>query len=289
MNSSAIGGRALNRVPDRDHKTEARATWGACPAGTTFGGGAEPGTREFFDRVVEKRTNYEQPWLTEVVPFASFQGRRVLEVGCGAGYDALTFCRSGADYTGLDLTPENVERAFTHLGFYGFHPTIVQGDGEQLPFADESFDVVYSNGVLHHTPDMEAAFREVSRVLVPGGGFWVLVYNKHSIFHLVTLYLFTYVLSGRWRRDTMADVRSDIEYTTGEARPLVNVYSRGEVKRLLRRAGMQVERTWVRKLTREDLPAPARLGWLWRATPRAVLDAVGRVAGWYVIAHATKT
>ncbi len=274
--------------PDCDKKAEAQATWGACPAGMTFGDGAQPGTREFFDRVLEKRTCYEQPWLFEVVPFASFKGQRVLEVGCGAGYDAYTFCNEGAEYTGLDLTPENIERARTHLGFYGFHPTIVQGDCERLPFADESFDAVYSNGVLHHTPDIEAAFREVARVLVPGGSFWVLVYDRHSIFHAITLYVFTYLLTGRWRRETMADIRSDIEYTTGTGRPLVNVYSRSEVKRLLARAGLRADGTWVRKLTIEDLPAPGKLGWLWRRVPQRALDAVASVAGWYVIAHAVK-
>lgn len=271
-----------------DKKAEAQATWGSSPAGTTFAMGVEPGTKEFFDQVLQKRSNYEQPWLFEVVPFASFGGLRVLEVGSGAGYDAYTFCRCGASYTGLDLTPENIERATRHLGYYGFAPELVRGDGEQLPFADESFDVVYSNGVLHHTPDMEAALCEVARVLRPGGGFWVLVYNRHSIFHVATLFLFTYLLTGRWRHESMADIRSEIEYTTSEGRPLVNVYSRREVKQMLRRAGLRVDRTWVRKLTVEDLPAPGKLGWLWRATPQRVLDAVGKIAGWYVIAQATK-
>ncbi len=88
-------------------------------------------------------------------------------MGCGAGFDAYRFMDSGARYTGVDITPENIERTKTHLGFYGFSPTVVQADAEHLPFSDATFDIVFSNGVLHHTPDMRAAFAEAFRVLKP--------------------------------------------------------------------------------------------------------------------------
>ena len=91
----------------REEKRAAQAVWGASPAGTTHGGGTEPGTREFFERVLELRNSYEIPWLGELVPFAAYRGRAVLEVGCGAGFDAYSFATAGADYTGVDITPQN--------------------------------------------------------------------------------------------------------------------------------------------------------------------------------------
>ncbi len=67
--------------------------------------------------------------------------------------------------------------------FFGYEPDVHQGDAENLPFADASFDIVYSNGVLHHVPDMARAFREAKRVLKPDGQFIVILYNKYSVFY----------------------------------------------------------------------------------------------------------
>jgi len=109
------------------------------------------------------------PWLEDVVPFASFSGKDVLEIGCGAGFDAYNFITRGAVYTGIDITPENIKRTTKHLSLYSLIGEIYEADAEKLPFPDESFDVVYSNGVLHHTPDIEKAFSEAFRVLRKGG------------------------------------------------------------------------------------------------------------------------
>jgi ubiquinone/menaquinone biosynthesis C-methylase UbiE len=267
-------------------KAEAQATWGASPAGWTFGEGAEPGTKEFFDNVLKTRSTYEQPWLFRLVPFTRSGGKRVLELGFGAGYDAYEFCRNGADYTGIDITPENVDRARKHLSFYDFEPTLLQGDAEDLPFESKSFDLVYSNGVLHHTPDMARAFREARRVLKPGGDFWVIVYHRDSVFYWLTLYVVGYLLKGRWRAESISDVLSDIEYTTSDARPLVNVYSRRQVRNILQNAGFSVTGVWVRKLQPEDFPGPGKLGWLWNRLPKSLLDRMGRFVGWYVVARA---
>ena len=269
-------------------KRATQAVWGASPAGTTYAGGHEPGTKEFFEAVLQKRRGYELPWLTDVVPFASFRDRAVLEVGCGAGYDAYEIMRNGGCYTGIDITPENPERTRAHLAFYGYTPTTLQADAEALPFGDSAFDVVFSNGVLHHTPDMPAAFREIARVLRPGGDFWVIVYHRNSLFYRVTLGLFDHVIGGGWRRRTLRERLAMIEFTTSDALPLVNVHSRRELTAILRDSGFEVQGTSVRKLVVEDLPAPGKLGWLWRRVPQQWLDVVGRRWGWYVIAHATR-
>lgn len=269
-------------------KVKARTVWGSTPAGATFGGGAEPGTKEFFENVISKRSTYEIPWLFDLVPFTSFRNRKVLEVGCGAGYDAYEFCRNGAEYTGIDIAPENIERTKKHLSFYGYFPTILEGDAENLQFENDEFDVVFSNGVLHHTPDIEKSFKEAYRVLKKNGKFWVILYHKNSIFYWVDVLLIDHLLLFGFLKRNLKERLSMIEYTTSKERPLVNVYSRRHLKKLLEKSGFTIKSIWVRKLVKEDLPALPLVGRLWRFIPQQWLDFVGKRFGWYIIAKTTK-
>lgn len=273
---------------DTDIKENSRRVWAATPAGSRHAAGADPGTREFFEAAFRRRSEEEIPWLTCVIPFESTRDKKVLELGCGAGYDAYTFCRAGADYTGIDITPQNIARAGSHLALYDLAPRLEEGDAENLLFANESFDIVYSNGVLHHTPDMARSFREAARVLKPGGRFWVILYHKHSVYFWASVWFTDFLLKGGFRRSTLKERLSRIEYTSSGALPLVNVYSRSAVRSLLGRCGFQVEDICVRKLAPEDLPDLPIARSLWRKIPRTWLDRAGRVAGWYVIAKAVK-
>ncbi|HEY3375019.1 MAG TPA: class I SAM-dependent methyltransferase [Candidatus Aquicultor sp.] len=267
-------------------KESSRVVWGATPAGTAFSGSAEPGTKEFFENVLDKRFTYEQPWLLELVPFASFAGKHVLELGCGAGYDAYQFCKHEAEYTGIDLTPENPDRTKAHLSFYGYAVELAVGDAENLQFNDETFDVVFSNGVLHHTPDIEKSFKEAYRVAKHGGEFWVIIYHKNSVFYRLTVTLADHILGLGFLKRSLRERRSMIEYTTSAKLPLVNVYSRRQLKHMLRKVGFSVESLCVRKLVKEDFPSSIQR--LYPAMSQKWLDLIGRYFGWYVIAQARK-
>jgi len=269
-------------------KRISKKVWGASPAGTTYGGGAEPGTKEFFNNVLNKRSTYELPWLKELIPFSSFRNGKILELGCGAGYDAYEFLRHGADYTGIDITPENIERTKRHLGFYGYAPKVFEGDAEYLAFEDAQFDVVFSNGVLHHTPDIEESIREAYRVLKGRGAFWVILYHKNSVFYWISLFFYDHILKLGFLKRSFRERLSMIEYTTSTELPLVNVYSRGELIKLLKTAGFDVEAIWVRRLIKEDLPPFPLIGRLWRFIPQRWFDVAGKCCGWYVIAKAVK-
>jgi SAM-dependent methyltransferase len=269
-------------------KIKSKAVWGATPAGATYGGGAVPGSKDFFESVVYKRSTYEMPWLYEIVPFSSFRRKSVLELGCGAGYDAYELCRNGAYYTGIDITPQNIERTKKHLGYYGYSPEVLEGDAENLSFEGNTFDMVFSNGVLHHTPDIERSFREAYRVLRPGGEFWVILYHKHSVFYWLKLFFTDQILKFGFLKRSLKERLSMIEYTTSKDRPLVNVYSRSQVRKLLHHAGFSVESMWVRKLLKEDLPEIYVIWRLWQYIPQRWLDFLGKYFGWYVIAKATK-
>ena len=265
-----------------------RAVWGASPAGTTHALDESPGTRGFFEKVLASRSRHELPWLFELIPFSSFRGKKVLELGCGAGYDAFEFCRNQADYTGIDITPENIERTRHHLALFGYAPRLEEADAEALPFADDAFDVVFSNGVLHHTPNLENSFQEAHRVLRPGGSFWVLLYHKNSIFHWLSLWLTNHILRGGFRHQSFTDRLSRIEFTTSSSLPLVNVYTRRQLRERLRAAGFRGDEMYVRKLVAADLPDIPVLRRLWARIPQRVLDKLGKRWGWYVIAHAVK-
>ena len=163
---------------DSDLKERVRAFWQEHPCGSKFSD-AEIGTREFFDRVEAHR--YEKEWHIPVAAqFASTRGLKVLEIGCGVGTDGLQFARGGATYTGVDLTEAAVDLARKNFESAGVPGEFRVADAENLDFADGSFDVAYSHGVLHHTPDIAAAVREVHRVLKPGGRAIVMLYHRGS-------------------------------------------------------------------------------------------------------------
>lgn len=264
--------------------TEAQKTWGASPTGSASVSDETPGTLAFFNKARAYRDAIEQPWLAEVVPFDAMKGKRVLEIGFGPGYDALKFMQAGADYRGIDITAENVERTKKHLGFFGFTPDVVQGDAEALPYPDSSFDVVYSNGVLHHVPDLPKALSEARRVLSPTGELRILVYNRRSIVY--GWLVLKYFLSGGFRRERLADRRSTIEVTTADAKPIVNVYSQREISDIVRAAGLDVRSVSVRKFTREDIPGSSRLGRVPMMIPSSIYAAIGKRLGWYLIVTA---
>ena len=277
-----------NRQKMNKAKEAAKQIWGASPAGIRYGKGYEPGTKEFFENVLAKRSTYKLPWLFDLIPFSSFQGKKVLEIGCGAGYDAYEFCRNGADYTGIDIAPENIDRISKHLSFYGYQPKLMVGDAEFLEFQDESFDVVFSNGVLHHVPDITRTLKEINRVLKPGGRFYMIVYHKNSIFYWVSLFFFEHLILLGFLKRSFKERLSMIEYTTAEARPFVKAYSVKELRNILCKADFMLENLWVRKLVEEDLPGIPLLQSLWKYIPQSFLDKVGRFVGWYIIVKAIK-
>src|SRR5437870_5473495 len=166
------------KLANEELKKQVRAFWQAHPCGTKFSD-AETGTREFYDRIETHR--YEKEWhIPEAADFAGARGLRVLEIGCGMGTDGAQFARAGADYTGVDLTEAAIELARKRFELSDLHGNFQVADAENLEFPDESFDLVYSHGVLHHTPDTARAVREIHRVLKPGGRAIVMLYHRGS-------------------------------------------------------------------------------------------------------------
>src|SRR6476660_4169190 len=159
-------------------KDRVRAFWQQNPCGTKFAD-ASPGSRRFYELVEEHR--YKKEWhIPEAAGFVHSKNLSVLEVGCGLGTDGAQFAKADAIYTGIDLTDAAVDLARRRFELFQLPGTFRVADAERLDCPDNIFDIVYSHGVLHLTPDPAAAIREVHRVLRPGGKAVVMLYHRDS-------------------------------------------------------------------------------------------------------------
>lgn len=265
-----------------EEKLRAREQWSQDPCGAEYNREHELGTREFFDAVERHRYSEYAPWMPRLMEFENFRGARLLEIGCGMGTDLLQFSRGGARCIGIDLTPRSVEITRHRFKLYDADGSFMISDGENLPFADASFDVVYSNGVLHHTPDTAGAVREVHRVLRPGGTAKVMLYHRHSLNYWVEIILRRGLLGAEFLRGRSAEeiMSRVIEFSDHEARPLVKVYSRRQARALFEMfKDVKVE---VEQLTRAELRVLSRL------VSDSMFERLRGSIGWNVIVTAIK-
>ena len=164
--------------PSMEGLQEVRAFWNTEACGTHFIQRFAD-DRDFFSRYREYR--YRTSWhIPAFASFAQARGKRVLEIGCGNGADGVMFASHGAHYTGVDLTPQAVDATRRHFTVEKLDGQFRLENAERLSFADDSFDIVYSFGVLHHTKAPDRAVREAHRVLKPGGVALVMLYHRNS-------------------------------------------------------------------------------------------------------------
>lgn len=171
------------------------------------------GTREFFDDLDDYRFD-KLHYLPHLVDFNGFAGRRLLEVGCGIGTDLVRFARGGAHVTGVDLAQTAIDLAEKNFALHGVEAESLQvANAEALPFAADSFDVVYGHGVIQYTADPARLLAECHRVLKPGGEAIFMVYNRVS-----------------WLNALSKVMRVDLEH---EDAPVLRKFSIAEFRELL--------------------------------------------------------
>jgi 2-polyprenyl-3-methyl-5-hydroxy-6-metoxy-1,4-benzoquinol methylase len=269
-------------MPVAEEKQRAREQWSHDPAGAVYGREHEFGSREFFDAVERHRYTEYAPWMPAVMGFEKFAGARLLEVGCGMGTDLLQFARGGAKVTGIDLTPRSIAISRRHFEVYGQRGEFAISDCEKLPFTSESFDVVYSNGVLHHTPDTAGAVRELHRVLRRGGQARVMLYHRGSVAYWLQIILRHGLLRGELLRGHSPEqiMGRYVEVNEGGGCPLVKVFSRSEARKLFSMfCDVSVE---VEQLTRPELYVFGRI------IPEGMLRFLRQTVGGNVIISARK-
>ena len=162
-----------------EQKERVRAFWDEASCGEVYADGKE--VRERLERQSEARYQLE-PFIFDFARFSEGAGRDVLEIGTGMGADHLQWAKAHPrTLIGIDLTERAVEFTRERLALYGLNSDIRVADAERLPFADDSFDIAYSWGVLHHSPDTARAVAEVRRILRPGGRARVMIYHRASL------------------------------------------------------------------------------------------------------------
>jgi ubiquinone/menaquinone biosynthesis C-methylase UbiE len=167
---------------------EVRDFWNTSPCQSDLSEAAE--RQRYFDEISHKRYNGREWHVPIVANFPAFKGKQVLELGCSIATDGLEFAKAGAIYTGVDLTPHSIELAEERFNIFNVPGTFVVANAEELPFPNESFDHIYSFGVIHHAPHPEKIAAEMHRVLRKGGTFSIMLYNRNSInYYLEIMFL----------------------------------------------------------------------------------------------------
>jgi len=172
----------MTEFESNDLKARVRGFWNAQSCDTQVAKSARF-SKEYFEEI-ERFRYFDQPFIHSFAQFSRYRSKKVLEVGFGAGTDFIQWLRAGANASGIDLTEEALANLSHRIEIYGLpKPESIQvADAEHLPFPADTFDLGYSFGVLHHSPDTEGAIRELVRVVKPGGEMKMMLYNRRSIY-----------------------------------------------------------------------------------------------------------
>lgn len=252
--------------------------------------------RQYFRRIDEEF--YDAAWFAQapgaplysnLIDYRLLAGKSVLEVGCGLGAISAELARQSAKVTSVDITSTGVRAVTQRFRLDRTSGRAVQADAERLPFADASFDFVWSWGVLHHTPDTAAAMREVVRVVKPGGEIGVMLYNRHSYYNwfnvifrygVLRLELLKYSVRELWNRHTdgksIGGCPHAVYFTAAEMREMLsgsNVFHLCAYERKLAVSGFA--------------PRFARV-WIEQAIPDRIFHALFRRFGFLLFCKARK-
>jgi ubiquinone/menaquinone biosynthesis C-methylase UbiE len=242
-------------------------------------------TMQGFEEQAARRYDLE-PFILPFADFAATRGKDVLEIGVGLGADHQRFAEAGARLVGIDLTPRAIENTRRRFDTLGLVSDLRVGDAENLDFEAARFDVVYSWGVIHHSPDTRKAVEEIHRVLKPGGVAKVMIYNKHSLVGLM-LWL-RYALAAGRPLTSLATI-----YATYLESPGTKAYTESEARDLFARfahVAVRIELSHGDLLSsqagqRHEGPLLAAARRLW---PRWLLGRIARRNGLFMLIEATK-
>ncbi len=231
--------RTLRKLSNPNLQKEIASFWEGNPCGAAPHqlrhpalSGIELYTEEFYQRMTHLRYS-EHPYIPNAFEFRLHGGEKTLEVGCGLGTDLCEFAKNEADVVGVDFTKIAVQTTRHRLDVLGLTGEVLKADATRLPFDDASFDFVYSNGVLHHIPDMAGAISEIRRVLRPDGRAIVMLYNLHSLhFYWWVLGVQGLARLGFFKFRSVSRLIS--ESTDGAGNPVSHMYSRRAIKRLFK-------------------------------------------------------
>jgi ubiquinone/menaquinone biosynthesis C-methylase UbiE len=220
-------------------------------------------SKAFFDEYSTfryKKTHH----LDTYIDWNNAKNKSVLEIGLGIGADGTRWAKNAKSYTGIDLTKEAVFATKKHFEILNLRGEIIQGNAEKMPFDENTFDIAYSHGVLHHTEKIDLALKEINRVLKPNGEFILMVYSKGSFNYWarIQLYFRTRLLfeilknnfgiksKNNWRLHYENFKKEGWTYISWKNFPhhctdgpdcyIANIYSKKEIKSKLKTAGFKI-------------------------------------------------
>lgn len=233
---------------------------------------AEIGSIKYFDEV-EKRKYFVEPHIPGFAEFAKWNGKKVLEIGCGIGTDAVNFVRNGAIYTGVELSSESLALTKKRFEVFGLNGKLLEGNAEEIDrlFVGEEFDLIYSFGVLHHTPSIENAFRSI-----------------HKLSNQNTLFRFMVYAENSWKNALIQAGLEQPEAQTGC--PIANTYTIEQIKQLLIDSNFQVlnisqDHIFPYKINEYINYEYVPENWF-SAMPKEIFDALEKKMGWHLLVDA---
>jgi ubiquinone/menaquinone biosynthesis C-methylase UbiE len=206
--------------------------------------------------------------VAQVARFSQWRDKELLEIGVGAGADHLGFARAGARTHGVDLTAAAITTTRAHLAVHGLTSDLRRCDAEALPFDDQSFDIVYSWGVIHHSDSPARVVAEIHRVLRPGGLFLGMVYARYSL--VAAKVWLRYALATGRPFQSLSKVVADHMESQG-----TKSYTQQEVRDLFS--------AFTSCLTRK-----IATHWDTRHLPAQVRGVIPNAAGWFIVIEAVK-
>ncbi len=231
------------------------------------------GTDEFFESTEVTRATRDD-FMDGIIHFGRYRSKSVLEVGCGIGTDLSRFARAGARTFGVDITHRGAQLSRDRLVAESLPGEVIIGDAEHLPFGSNTFDLVYSWGVIHHTPDTRRAAAEMMRVCRPGGQIITMVYNRRSLV-AAQAWLVYGLARGRPFSPASRLIAEKLES------PGTKVFTRQEAHLLFRTLDERSVRTVV---TSWDLRLGRR-----RFLPRILRSVVPSRFGWFMVIQGVKS
>ena len=245
------------------------------------------GTKQYFDEV-EARKYFVEPHIPLFAEFKKWQGKRVLEIGCGIGTDTVNFARAGADVTAMEISEKTLDLAKTRAKVYNLEHKIkfYLGNAEELSkfVPVESYDLIYSFGVVHHTPHPEKVVEEIKKYTKPGTVVKVMVYHKYSF--KVFWILLVFGNGAFWKLNELVARYSEAQ----EGSPVTYAYSKKEAKELMKGfkiTDISVEHIFPYKISDYIQYKYTRV-WYFRYLPKILFRWLEKHFGWHLLITAVK-
>lgn len=239
-------------------------------------GNVPAGSQLFFERNDIIRYQ-EHPYIQKMVEKLDVKNKNVLEVGVGVGADAALLTQKGARFFGLDLTKNAVTLTQKRFHLFQLNGIFLISNAEVLPFKSESFDMVYSMGVLHHTPGEGEAICEIYRILKKEGQAIIMLYYKNLCTYYLKLLLGRGILKGLFLKKSKAEIINELEYS---GCPLTKLYSKKGAKELFKNfSNINMQ---AKYLSRHSVP------WIGKFIPQRFFDRLAPYFGFHLVIFASK-